>query len=380
MLDVFTLRVTFAVAALTLLVLFYLGVYRRTGSAYSGWWCLAILGFLTGSSAYLLNGTGHQWWANPAGNVLGVAGAACVWAGARSLRTASPQMWQMVAVPLVNVLAAAFDHPATNVWSGGSVFLASMALLIGLTSFELWHLNGNPARVQVPLAVTSGLLAVFYLLRCLAFLVVGPTGQLFQTLFGTGITTLLTMALLVVVSFSMAALSVEQVTAELRIKASQDGLTGLLNRSAFADLVQDTVRRLSGQRIYGSLIMADLDHFKQLNDRNGHAVGDVALRAFADACRTSTRATDLVARHGGEEFLLFLPGAVPQQAARVAAQISTALRETSLDGMQLPTVSYGISAYAPSQDLSSAVASADAALYQAKSGGRDQIVLAATSP
>jgi diguanylate cyclase (GGDEF)-like protein len=279
-------------------------------------------------------------------------------------------------VPALNIVAGASEDPATNVWSGGTVFLASMALMIGLSSLELWKVKGSPSRVQLPMAATSGLLAVFYLLRCLVFVAVGPDGQVFRTVFGSAATTLLTMTMLVVVSFTMAALSAEQVTAELRVRASQDGLTGLLNRSAFGDLVQDAVKRLGGHDAYGSLVMADLDHFKALNDTNGHAVGDAALRAFAAACQSCTRATDLVARYGGEEFLLFLPGAAPEQAVRVAEQISTVLREQSTADLQLPTVSYGISAFLPSQDLPAAIASADAALYRAKAAGRNRAVLA----
>ena len=87
-LDTATLRVALALVDLTLLLLFYFITFRRTRSAYSGWWCMALLLFLVGNSAFLLDGTTHQVWANPSGNVLLVAGAASIWAGARSLRGA----------------------------------------------------------------------------------------------------------------------------------------------------------------------------------------------------------------------------------------------------------------------------------------------------
>ena len=92
MLDVATLRVALAVVDLTLLLLFYFITFRRTRSTYSGWWCLALLLFLSGNAAYLMDGTPHQVWTNPLGNVLLVAGAASIWAGARSLRTTVPKI------------------------------------------------------------------------------------------------------------------------------------------------------------------------------------------------------------------------------------------------------------------------------------------------
>jgi diguanylate cyclase (GGDEF)-like protein len=375
MLDAASLRVAFAVVALTLFVLFYLVTYRRTRSAYSGWWCAAIAMFLVGSSAYLLNGTAHQVWANPLGNVLAVLGAASVWSGARTLRAAAPKPWQMAAGPAVVAVASALDHPASNNWSGGPFFLALMSLMIGLSAVELWRLPRGYTRIQRALALAAGLVALYYCGRWAAFITDGPGGQVFRTFFGTAPTTLLTMMLLVVASFSMAALSNEQVTRELRARAAHDGLTGLLNRTAFLDLAAAELRRLDRAGTPGSLILADLDHFKAVNDSYGHAAGDQSLRAFAAACTGAIRSTDLVGRYGGEEFVLLLPGAGKDQAQAIAGQISRSLRATQTPaGIRLPTVSYGIAPVAHG-DLDGAIAAADAALYEAKARGRDRAVL-----
>ncbi|MCG2622895.1 GGDEF domain-containing protein [Arthrobacter sp. I2-34] len=377
-LDTATLRVAFAVVALTLFILFYLVTYRRTRSAYSGWWCAAITLFLTGSSAYLLNGTAQQFWANPVGNVLTVLGAACVWAGARTLRAATPKLWQLAAGPAVVAVPSVLDHPATNNWAGGPFFLALMALLIGLSAVELWRLPPDYTWLRRPLAFSAGFVALYYGGRCLAFLADGPQGRIFLAFFGTVPTTLLHMMLLVVVSFSMAALSHEQVTRELRARASLDGLTGLLNRTAFLDLADDELRRLQRTGTPGVLILADLDHFKSINDRHGHAAGDAALQSFAAACTATVRSTDLVGRYGGEEFVLLLPGAEPGQAKDVARQISLSHRRRQpQDGFRMPTASYGIAAIDPGADnLAAVIAAADGALYKAKSQGRDRAVLA----
>ena len=91
-------------------------------------------------------------------------------------------------------------------------------------------------------------------------------------------------------------------------RASRDGLTGLLNRTTFEEQAGREVRRQHAAGSVPTLIIADLDNFKAINDTHGHAAGDAAIQAFADACRSSIRHTDLAGRYGGEEFIILLPG------------------------------------------------------------------------
>lgn len=378
MLDISTLRVSLAVVTLTLLCLFYFITFRRTRSSYSGWWCSALLLFLTGSASYLLDGTVHQTWANPLGNILLVGGAGAMWAGARSLRRTSPKLGSLLAGPVLTGVVSVLDHPETNSWAGGAVLLGMMGLMLALSSRELFRLDVDYSKVHRPLAYGSALLGLFYLGRLLAFLFDGPDGPVFVTYFGSVVTTLLTSVILVLASFTMAEVSNEQLTRDLRARATVDGLTGLLNRSAFLDLAENELRRLSGARTAAALVLADLDHFKAVNDQYGHAAGDVALQAFAAACTASVRSTDLVGRYGGEEFILLLPGVSPERAGEMAAMISRRLQdERPKAAAKLPTVSYGIALTGPGRaDLQALIDSADAALYQAKTLGRDRSVLA----
>ena len=373
-LDTATLRIAFALMALVLGLLFYFSAYRFTRSPYSGWWCLALVFFLTGSAAFLFNGTAHQWWANPLGNVLVVHGGVAVWAGARSLRTVPPRRWLFAAIPLATLFASAVDNPGTNTWAGGAVFLAAMSLTVGLASRELWRLEPGYSRVRIPMAAAAAGMSAFYLGRLVVFLLEGPGGQTFVTYFGSAVTTLVTMVLLVVVSFSMAALSTEQQTRALRMVATRDDLTGLLNRKAFFDLASEHLADPAVTRASGALILADLDHFKAVNDTYGHAAGDLALQAFADACRDTVRTTDLTGRYGGEEFILLIPGATADRAERIADAISRRMADSGRpEGPRMPTVSYGIATYdAGTPGLDALIASADAALYAAKSQGRNR--------
>ncbi|PPG56967.1 PP2C family protein-serine/threonine phosphatase [Rathayibacter sp. AY1C5] len=221
LLDATTLRVAFGVTALTLFLLFALVTYRSTRSSFSFWWCTALALFMGGSLAYLRDGTADQVWANPLGNGLIVAGAAAVWAASRSLRGRPTPWWLVVAPTVVVTGVSSLDSPAVNDWSGGPLYLASMALLIGLSTREVALLGAGRSRTRWPLLLSSGALSLYYALRFAVFLAAGLRSELFATWFGTPTTTLITLVLLVVVSFSMASLSGEQVAQMLTAGAAR---------------------------------------------------------------------------------------------------------------------------------------------------------------
>jgi diguanylate cyclase (GGDEF)-like protein len=374
-LDTFTLRVAFGVVASCVLVLFYVATYRSTRSAYSGWWCVSLACFVGGALLYLLNDTPLQVVANPLGNAVGVTGAGGVWAAAASLRGRSIPGWRLGVAPVVVLGAALVDDPAHDVWSGGAPYLLAMAALIGLSSWELRRhlaeLEPDPAQGPVvfsvrAMALISGLIGAFYLARAAVFLLAGPESAVFVRGFGPPPTTLLTLVLLVVVTFSMATLGHAQQTTELRVRATRDPLTGLLNRAEFGRAAQREIDRgRAGSQV--AVLVADLDRFKDVNDSAGHAAGDRALSAFAEACESVVGARGLAGRLGGDEFVLLTPA---EHAEEVASAIG---REYAGHG-GLPTVSFGIAVGdAPGQEVEDLIARADEALYRAKAGGRARI-------
>ncbi|BAS18426.1 diguanylate cyclase (plasmid) [Arthrobacter sp. Hiyo8] len=176
-LDTLSLRFALGVVALTLCLLFH-GSFRRTRSAYSGWWCVALAFFLAGNVAFLLTGTPQQLWAGPAGNALLVAGAFSVWAGSRSLRLLPVPRWQLLTAPAATALASALENPASNPWSGAPVYLVMMAVGMGLATRELWLLKPGSSQVRRTLALAAGILAGYYFCRWPVFLVEGPDGRL----------------------------------------------------------------------------------------------------------------------------------------------------------------------------------------------------------
>ncbi|WP_120520020.1 GGDEF domain-containing protein [Arthrobacter celericrescens] len=372
-LDVSSLKITLGIVALTLSFLFYRS-YLRTNSPYSGWWCLALGLLMAGNIAYLLTGTSQQVWANPLGNALLVAGAFSVWAGSRSLRMRPTPWWLLLAGPVITAVASALENPAANAWSGGLVYLAMMAAGMGLATRELALLRPTDYQTHRELAVAAGILAGYYLVRACVYVLEGPEGPAFTTYFSSAFTSMITIVMLVTVSFSMTALSNEQLINRLNERASRDGLTGMLNRTTFMEQASQEVRRLHAAGSLSTVILADLDNFKAINDAHGHAVGDAAIRAFADACLASIRHTDLAGRYGGEEFIILLPGAGHESGRVIAETINRNLTAAEAPkGVRFPTVSYGI-ATTLTGDLTAMIGDADRALYEAKNLGRNRIV------
>lgn len=169
-----------------------------------------------------------------------------------------------------------------------------------------------------------------------------------------------------------ARIGLLRVMAETQLQASTDGLTGLLNRRSFEDRLS-TVRRAAS---LVSVVMADLDHFKLLNDTNGHETGDRALRLFANVLGSAVRAEDLICRYGGEEFLIALPGCNANGARKILDAMRAKLDATlTAAGIPRFTVSFGVVEDDCRGDLAAIIANADAALFKAKREGRDGIVV-----
>lgn len=155
-------------------------------------------------------------------------------------------------------------------------------------------------------------------------------------------------------------------------QASTDALTGLYNRRT----LEERVRGLAADAIPYAVAIADLDHFKRLNDTRGHESGDNALRQFADVLRRALRGEDTAARWGGEEFVLLLPHTGAPQAAEVIERIRALLAETQLvSSTPAFTASYGIADSTMASRFEQLIRIADDALYRAKDAGRDRAVV-----
>ncbi|MEN0012477.1 MAG: diguanylate cyclase [Solirubrobacteraceae bacterium] len=185
------------------------------------------------------------------------------------------------------------------------------------------------------------------------------------------------MLMLVVVLGAMASRDAEDVN---RSTAVVDPLTGLLNRVALQTRASELALDAAAGGARPALLIADVDHFKAVNDRHGHAAGDAVLIEIADRLRATVATAGGIYRFGGEEFVVLMPDATPAAAIDVAERIREIVAATPVAGISL-TVSVGVAAGTDGAafDYRAAFADADRALYLAKSSGRDRVCGAALS-
>ncbi|WP_084663679.1 sensor domain-containing diguanylate cyclase [Pandoraea faecigallinarum] len=162
---------------------------------------------------------------------------------------------------------------------------------------------------------------------------------------------------------------------QLAFEASYDELTGSLTRRYFFHRFDQLLEAAQRKNEPMSLIVADLDHFKSINDTYGHAIGDQVLCRFVLVCSSTLRGDDLIGRIGGEEFAILLPGASERDALRVADRIRERCKRESLEGSEPPlrfSASFGITEWQDTDSPMNMVERADMALYRAKRAGRDR--------
>lgn len=180
-------------------------------------------------------------------------------------------------------------------------------------------------------------------------------------------------------TLAQSNISLTQRQSALVAEALTDALTGVGNRRSLEQSLAIEVSRV--RRGGGSLsaIMADIDHFKLVNDVHGHSAGDTVLAHFGELLRTLTRPTDIVTRFGGEEFIVLLPHTGLEQARVKAEQLRAALAAQIIEPLpEAITSSFGVAELGREEDGASLLARVDAALYQAKETGRNRVVAASS--
>lgn len=179
-----------------------------------------------------------------------------------------------------------------------------------------------------------------------------------------------------------AALRIGHLLGLLATRAQLDGLTGLWNRRFFDDRLAAQLAGAARARRPLSMVIADVDRFKGINDTYGHPFGDRVLQAVGESLAGHVRLGDLVCRLGGEEFGIILPDTTPEDAIHAAERLRAAVRATVITGPRGPvpvTASFGVAGCIPGPDLTPVqlYTAADEGLYAAKNGGRDAVRLGA---
>ncbi|MBZ0125287.1 MAG: GGDEF domain-containing protein, partial [Rhodocyclaceae bacterium] len=188
----------------------------------------------------------------------------------------------------------------------------------------------------------------------------------------------ISLAVTLVVVF-LTHLALARYQSRIEEMASTDKLTGLLNRHAFAILAVKLLAEHRREPRPVAVLLADIDRFKEINDRHGHLAGDAVLEAVAQVLQRRLRASDLAVRWGGEEFLLLLKGCELDEARRIAEDLRQAVAASpvAVGKLAIPvTISIGVSQFDGRESMDRLIGRADEALYAAKHGGRNRVDVA----
>ena len=263
-----------------------------------------------------------------------------------------------------------------------TVFFVTCERLLENESSEIAHLvySYYPFVIVVQLAVFPLTIAEGFLLSLAPFV-----GMLYLAVVNDTVTDVRTLgevilALLLVSLAIWAAVSQLRMLMYLYRQATRDPLTGLNNRRLLMDRLFEEEQRAKRSSQPLCLMMMDLDKFKRVNDTYGHHAGDQVLKRFAQIARKAIRATDVIGRYGGEEFVVVLPNTNAKMGLEVAERLRKQVEEDIIlleDGQELSaTVSIGFAEMVASESSGSMIERADVAMYKAKESGRNRIVSA----
>ncbi|MES2185565.1 MAG: GGDEF domain-containing protein [Pseudomonadota bacterium] len=367
--------ITFIGGLLSLVLAFVLVFLRRSYPPSIGGlreWAAGPVMCAGAAMLFSVRGPAPPGWTLLATNLLLSTGVLFLYIGSMRFHGRRDSMWPW-AVPMLALAAVV----ACFVWIWPNfrarVLAGNTLMAVIVVTHAVFLLRHGLKCFSRYFAVTALLvLAVLLVLRCVSALAHGASAQsaadlnVVQVWYTAGFS--LCMVMFCIGAILMAT---DGLRAELERLATRDSLTAALNRGAILQACKDELHRFArGGRSF-SLMMLDLDHFKQINDHHGHLVGDQVLADFAQRTRQLLRPHDRLGRYGGEEFLILLPETALDSANLVAERIRADV--SCVPGLPQCTVSIGLTTSRNAADtLDAMLARADAALYRAKDKGRHQ--------
>lgn len=289
-------------------------------------------------------------------------------------------MSAITAISLTVLAAGLVGEPnlALRVAAASLGFAAVSALL----AYKLWRAGGQTLVDRLLLGSVAFISAGSVIRPAVIYLLQGGLGTeqlFFQSLYWLSLVLSAVFFLSVIALTLISSASLDTIEA-LRTEAGTDMLSGVLNRRGFEQGAIRLIRKAERQGQPVSLVLADLDHFKQVNDHFGHACGDAAIRQFAACLAARAGADAVVGRMGGEEFAIMASGTTAQAGRLMAEGMRMGLSVCELDFMPAGrrlTASFGVAQRVPSDTLASLIDRADQALYAAKAAGRDRVRVSA---
>ena len=371
-LDVTTLLIV-ATCITALLGLLLLSAWAEERIPALAWW----------GSAYLLGAFAGAIWSLesimplplPRGTASALLFVACamIWNAARLFHGRRVLWGAMFAGALVWLIGCATPDFAQSLAARIALSSVIVSGYTFLTAAELWRERRNALQQRWPALCVPFLHGAIFLFPVPAVSLLPHDGTVSLATGWIAVFALEIMLYAVGTAFIILTLASERSVRLQRDAASTDDLTGLLNRRGFQAAARELVARQAKSGGQISVLVFDLDHFKSINDRFGHLVGDQTLRTFAATAAGNMRSSDVVARFGGEEFAAMLPGSLAD-ATTVAERVRmtfAALTETVCGHPVGATVSVGAASAEPGADVGTLLAAADRALYRAKGNGRN---------
>jgi diguanylate cyclase (GGDEF)-like protein len=242
----------------------------------------------------------------------------------------------------------------------------------GYARLYAWFLRGGPIRPVLLMTVTATLTSSA-LTAALMWLVPGPVDFFWYGMFVAVASPLLSAPFLSVMAVRMVY-QLKGAQAALARAAETDALTGVANRRSFIAQAEATHADCQVNGGSFAVVMIDIDHFKSVNDRHGHAAGDAVLHTVAQACKEALRANDRFARYGGEEFVALLRGTDQAGAIVTAEKLRDTIAALRFE-LRTPvrvTASLGVAVYGVGKSLNETLNEADRQLYAAKAAGRNR--------
>jgi diguanylate cyclase (GGDEF)-like protein len=380
-LDVNTLfLVTIYVEAMLGLLLLFAWIQNSGIHAVAWWGCAHLL--LAGSvMLFGMYGSVPDAISIDLANAILFTAFAVTWSGARVFDGRPPEPMYLVGGAVLWLIASRTPFFANSV--DAKVLLSSgiITAYTWATAYEFWRGRSEPLVSRWPAIFMLFAHGALFLLRTPLSQVLpwSPTNQVFESVW---LTVLSFEALLFTIAIAFILLAMAKERTELRHKTAAliDPLTGIANRRAFLEEMTSLAKRQGHDARPVAVLLADLDHFKSINDRFGHAVGDHVLQIFAATAGAKLGPCDLIGRLGGEEFAIVLYDSGEDKGLAVAERIRLSFEDAAFEVEGRPiggTVSMGmVIAEAGLLDIPALLAQADEALYAAKENGRNRIEVA----
>jgi diguanylate cyclase (GGDEF)-like protein len=380
LLDVTTLFIV-SIFVTTILGLFLLFAWVQDRSIRAlAWWGVAYLIGGVSVAIYTVQDSLSNALSLAIGNALLFVACGVIWSGARLFHGREVKPFWMFAGAIAWLIALTMPGFAASTMARVALSSIAISAYTLLTAWELWGGRKERLMSRWPAMAVLALHGIVFL-SPIPIVLLSTSEMRFSDFTGGwfAIFALETLLYAIATAFIILTMAKERSERIHRTAATIDPLTEIFNRRALLEAGRRILGRVAWDKQPVSVLMFDLDHFKKINDRFGHAVGDRALQTFARTAAARLRATDVIGRLGGEEFAAILPGTSLLSAAVAAERVRVAFEAAAIEIDGLPiggTVSIGAAATeSPECDIDVLLEQADKALYAAKASGRNRYVL-----